>query len=133
MKDIDKRSGQPGSLLQERPVAWFRALRRWKGVPLAGCLLLCICLGGRAQENSTAGVTYERILNAAGDAENWLTYSGRYSGWCYRTLDRINTGNVTRLRLEWAFQTADLGQFETTPVVVDGVLYGTGQNNRACA
>jgi alcohol dehydrogenase (cytochrome c) len=78
-------------------------------------------------------VTYERILNAAREPESWLTYSGRYSGWRYSALDRIDTGKVPRLRLEWAFQTADLGQFETTPLVVDGLLYGTGQNNRAFA
>jgi alcohol dehydrogenase (cytochrome c) len=35
--------------------------------------------------------------------------------------------------LAWAFQVGDLGQFETTPLVVDGVLYGTGQNDRAFA
>ena len=35
--------------------------------------------------------------------------------------------------MQWTFQVADLGQFETTPLVVDGVLYGTGQNNRAFA
>jgi alcohol dehydrogenase (cytochrome c) len=78
-------------------------------------------------------VTYERLLNAAREPDSWLTYSGRYSGWRYSVLDRINTANVSRLRLEWAFQTADLGQFETTPLVVDGLLYGTGQNDRAFA
>ena len=35
--------------------------------------------------------------------------------------------------MQWAFQVGDLGQFETTPLVVDGVLYGTGQNDRAFA
>ena len=35
--------------------------------------------------------------------------------------------------MQWVFQVGDLGQFETTPLVVDGVLYGTGQNDRAFA
>jgi alcohol dehydrogenase (cytochrome c) len=105
----------------------------WRWIALACCLLCCAPPEEAAQENSAAGVTYERILNAAHEPESWLTYSGRYSGWRYSTLDRINTSNVSGLHLAWAFQTADLGQFETTPVVVDGVLYGTGQSNRAFA
>ena len=87
-----------------------------------------------AIQAATAGkVSYERILGAAREPSNWLTYSGRYSGWRYSTLEQINADNVSRLRMEWAFQVGDLGQFETTPLVVDGILYGTGQNNRAFA
>jgi alcohol dehydrogenase (cytochrome c) len=99
-------------------------------VTLACSFPLCV---GKGQENSSAGVTYERIVNAPFEANNWLTYSGGYSGWRYSNLDELTTSNIGRLRLEWAFQTADLGQFETTPLVVDGVLYGTAQNNRAFA
>ena len=80
-----------------------------------------------------AQVTYERILEAAHEPQNWLTYSGRYSGWRHSTLHQIDASNVSRLTMQWAFQVSDLGQFETTPLVVDGVLYGTGQNNRAFA
>ena len=82
---------------------------------------------------ATGKVSYERIVGAAREPSNWLTYSGRYSGWRYSTLDQINVENVSRLRMEWTFQVGDLGQFETTPLVVDGILYGTGQNNRAFA
>ena len=78
-------------------------------------------------------VTYERIHAAASEPQNWLTYSGTYSGWRYSTLNQINAGNVSHLSLQWAFQVGDIGQLETTPLVVDGVLYGTGQNNKAFA
>src|ERR1700680_3707490 len=94
-------------------------------------LLLALLLAFSA--NSYAQVTYERLLGSAREPQNWLTYSGRYSGWRYSTLDQINTGNASRLTMQWTFQVADLGQFETTPLVVDGVLYGTGQNDRAFA
>src|SRR5882757_9704418 len=80
-----------------------------------------------------AQVTYQRLLNADHEPENWLTYSGRYNGWRYSTLEQIHTANASQLRMEWTFQVADLGQFETTPLMVDGVLYGTGQNDRAFA
>src|SRR5260370_23115677 len=80
-----------------------------------------------------AQVTYERILNASHEPQNWLTYSGDYKGWRYSALDQINASNVHHLAAQWVFQSASLGQFETTPLVADGVLYGTGQDNRAFA
>src|SRR5450631_4450389 len=94
-------------------------------------LLLALLVCGAAV--LPAQVTYQRLLAADHEPENWLTYSGRYNGWRYSTLDQINTGNASRLTMQWTFQVADLGQFETTPLVVDGVLYGTGQNDRAFA
>lgn len=78
-------------------------------------------------------VNYDRLLAAGNEPKNWLTYSGRYSGWRYSTLAQITPANVAQLNLQWAFQTGELGQFETTPIVADGVLYGTGPNDRAFA
>ncbi|HLY19433.1 MAG TPA: PQQ-binding-like beta-propeller repeat protein, partial [Bryobacteraceae bacterium] len=78
-------------------------------------------------------ITYERILQAADEPQNWLTYSGSYRSWRYSKLAQINTSNAQRLVTRWVFQTAALGQFETTPLEIDGVLYGTGQDNRAFA
>jgi alcohol dehydrogenase (cytochrome c) len=80
-----------------------------------------------------AQVTYERILQASKEPQNWMTYSGSYESWRYSTLDQVNAGNVHSLAAQWVFQGAALGQFETTPLVIDGVLYGTGQDNRAFA
>jgi alcohol dehydrogenase (cytochrome c) len=94
-------------------------------------LSLALLIGGGARV--PAQVTYQRLLSADQEPQNWLTYSGRYSGWHYSALNQINTGNASRLSMQWTFQVADLGQFETTPLVVDGVLYGTGQNDRAFA
>jgi alcohol dehydrogenase (cytochrome c) len=97
----------------------------------AVALLLAVLLNGGAR--LPAQVTYQRLLGADHEPQNWLTYSGRYSGWRYSALNQINTGNASQLEMQWTFQVADLGQFETTPLVVDGVLYGTGQNDRAFA
>jgi len=80
-----------------------------------------------------AQVTYERVLRASQEPQNWLTYSGDYKSWRYSTLDQIKPSNASRLAAQWVFQSASLGQFETTPLVVDGVLYGTAQDNRAFA
>jgi alcohol dehydrogenase (cytochrome c) len=116
-----------------KPSNSAHAFRQWPGISLACCVLLCVQVVGQAQENAPGEVTFKRLVGAPTETGSWLTYSGRYSGWRYSTLALINTGNVSRLRLEWAFQTSEVGQFETTSLVVDGVLYGTGQNNRAFA
>jgi alcohol dehydrogenase (cytochrome c) len=94
-------------------------------------LLLALLL--LATEISQSQVTYERLLGSVREPQNWLTYSGSYSGWRFSTLNQINIGDASRLAMQWTFQVADLGQFETTPIVVDGVLFGTGQNDRAFA
>ena len=80
-----------------------------------------------------AQVTYERILKASQEPGNWLTYSGNYQSWRYSSLEQINASNADRLSAQWVFQSASLGQFEATPLVIDGVLYATGQDNRAFA
>src|SRR5258708_27284274 len=60
-------------------------------------------------------------------------YSGVFAGRRYSSLDQITMENVAGLVPKWAYQTMAGGKFETTPLVVDGVLYGTGQDDRAYA
>ncbi len=72
-----------------------------------------------------AQVPYSRILNSAQEPQNWLTYSGNYSGQRYSPLNQVTTGNVNRLQVEWVLQTYTTESFETTPLVVDGVMYLT--------
>jgi len=80
-----------------------------------------------------AQVTAQRLLDSAKEPQNWLTYSGDYAGHRFSALEQINTGNAHALVPKWAYQTMAGGKFETTPLVVDGVLYGTGQDDRAYA
>jgi alcohol dehydrogenase (cytochrome c) len=80
-----------------------------------------------------AQVTFDRIVNAAKEPQNWLTYSGDYSGKRFSPLDQINTTNVGTLTPKWVYQTAATGKLETTALVADGILYGTAQDNRAFA
>ena len=78
-------------------------------------------------------VTFERMVNSSKEPQNWLTYSGDYSGKRFSTLDQINVKNAHTLTAKWAYQTAATGKFETTPLVVDGILYATAQDDRAFA
>src|SRR6184192_2161003 len=86
-----------------------------------------------AAAGSYGQVTFERLVNAAKEPQNWLTYSGDYAGRRFSPLDQINTANARSLVAKWVYQTAATGKFETTPLVVDGILYATGQDDRAFA
>ena len=82
---------------------------------------------------SHAQVTFERLLNSSEEPQNWLMYSGDYAGHRFSALDQINSSNASSLVPKWAYQTMAGGKFETTPIVVDGILYGTGQDDRIFA
>jgi len=78
-------------------------------------------------------VTYERLVHALDEQQNWLTYWGDYGAVRHRDLKQISTANVKDLRLDWIFQTGQAGSFETVPAVVDGVMYLTAANGYAYA
>lgn len=68
-------------------------------------------------------ITFDRILNAGKEPQNWLTYSGTPLSQRHSLLTQINPANVKSLELQWVFQSQSLEKFEATPLVVDGVLY----------
>jgi alcohol dehydrogenase (cytochrome c) len=78
-------------------------------------------------------VTAERLVDAAKDAGNWLTYSGNYASHRHSLLDEIKPGNVKDLRLKWVYQAPVAGNWQSTPLVVDGVMYFTQRPNDVVA
>ena len=83
-------------------------------------------------------VTFDRVVNSAKEPQNWLTFSGNYAGHRFSALDQINTMNGHSLVAKWVYQTGapgdgSNGRFEASPLVVDGILYGTGQDGRVFA
>ena len=76
-----------------------------------------------------AQVTFDRILHAEREPQNWLTYSGDMNSQRYSALTQINTNNVKDLQLQWVFQAQSTEKFETTPLVVDGTMYLTQPPN----
>jgi alcohol dehydrogenase (cytochrome c) len=82
-----------------------------------GLAALCASLPLEAQ------VTFERILNAEREPQNWLSYSGTVDNQRYTRLDEINRRTVGALELKWVWQARSLEKFEATALVVDGILY----------
>jgi alcohol dehydrogenase (cytochrome c) len=60
-------------------------------------------------------------------------YSNTYNGWRYSRLDQITTKNVHQLRVKWLYQGRHPEKFETTPLVVDGIMYLTRPENEIIA
>jgi quinoprotein glucose dehydrogenase len=62
-------------------------------------------------------------------AGNWMHSGGDPGATKFSTLDQINTTNVHNLQRVWTFHTGDKsGFFESTPLVIDSVMYTSAQN-----
>jgi alcohol dehydrogenase (cytochrome c) len=70
-----------------------------------------------------AQVSYDRLLRADREPQNWLTYAGSYKSWRYSALDQIRTTNAKNLELKWIYQLDTTDKFEASPLVVDGAMY----------
>jgi quinoprotein glucose dehydrogenase len=86
------------------------------------CVLLCAIVPTAAQSGARNG--------------EWPTYGGDLGHTRYSPLDQITADNFKRLEIAWRFKTDNLGprpefQFESTPLMVNGVLYSTGGTRRA--
>jgi len=71
----------------------------------------------------SAQVSFDRIVNAGKEPQNWLTYSGNMMSQRYSPLAQITPQNVKDLEQKWVFQARSLEKFEATPLVVDGIMY----------
>ena len=78
-------------------------------------------------------VTSQRLAAAASEPQNWLTYSGGYYSQRYSPLTQITPANVKNLKLQWVYQSPVAGNWQTTPLVVDGVMYVTQRLNDVVA
>jgi alcohol dehydrogenase (cytochrome c) len=75
----------------------------------------------------------EILAGLPADGSRWLTFGGSYTNQRHSPLTEITPANVSRLFPQWTFQTGTLGNFETTPILRDNVLYVTGPQNVAWA
>jgi glucose dehydrogenase len=73
----------------------------------------------------TNPLSQARFDNAAQDGSNFLATNGNYEQTRFFPNRQINRGNVVGLRPAWIFQTEVKESLETSPIVVDGVMYVT--------
>jgi glucose dehydrogenase len=91
-------------------------------VPLVGFLVAAVALDASAQHGAPAN-------------GEWRTYGGDLGNTRYAPLGEIDATNFNRLEVAWRFKTDSLGPtreytFESTPLMVDGVVYSTAGSRR---
>jgi PQQ-dependent dehydrogenase (methanol/ethanol family) len=80
---------------------------------------------GAAGTAPAANVTQAMLNNAASDNKNFLATNGNYGQTRFYPADQITTANVKKLKVAWIFQTDVRDTMETSPIVVNGVMYVT--------
>ncbi len=96
------------------------------------CGLSTVPLATQAQEvaggtlyGDMSLVTQDLLDRAAADGNNFLHTNGNYDQTRYYPSRQINRSNVGRLRPAWIFQTEVVESMETSPIVVNGVMFVT--------
>src|ERR1051325_11074834 len=115
-------------------------MSKWKMLRMAvGVGVICsayapqVASAQRAGRDGTAEVASPQtnvtsaMLRGAAQSGDWLMYGHNYSNNRYSPLKQINTANVGNLVPRMVFQTGTerIGSLETTPVVVNGIMYFT--------
>lgn len=92
-----------------------------------------LTMAGVAAPLSAQSITDADLAKGLSDPTRWLVVSGTYDGQRLSPLTQITPANVGQLAPQWTFQAGVTGQFEATPVVLNGILYVTGPQNHAWA
>jgi PQQ-dependent dehydrogenase (methanol/ethanol family) len=79
----------------------------------------------KSRDAPARSVSQEELSVAASNSTNFLHTNGNYDQTRYYTADQINKTNVGKLHPAWIFQTEVKESLETSPIIVDGVMYVT--------
>src|SRR6266571_504541 len=100
----------------------------------ANCALLAVCVialvHSRLAPNSA---TSEAAPNSTPEQRDWPVYGGDPGNQHYSPLTQINRANVKHLEIAWTFDTGESGGFQTSPIIVEGVLYGLTPSQKVIA
>ncbi len=91
----------------------------------AGCLALAVAASLAQAESAARPVTAERLENADAEPGNWMSHGRTYSEQRYTPLTQIDAATLPRLKLAWSYDIDETRPVESTPIVIDGVLYAT--------
>jgi alcohol dehydrogenase (cytochrome c) len=95
---------------------------------------LAVAIAALGASVAAQNITTQEVAAGLSDPSRWITYSGDYTGQRHSPLKEITPANAAQLAPQWTFQTGGVqGQFEATPVLLNGVIYMTGPMNYAWA
>jgi quinoprotein glucose dehydrogenase len=67
---------------------------------------------------------FQNSSSSGDENRDWPAYGGAAENMHYSGLAQINRTNVKELAVAWSFDTGEQGGLETSPIIVDGTLYG---------
>ena len=73
----------------------------------------------------TSAVDDVAIKSNGATTNDWLNYGLDYGEMRYSKLTQVNTDNVKNLGLKWSYNLESIRGVESTPLVVDGIMYVT--------
>jgi quinoprotein glucose dehydrogenase len=82
---------------------------------------------------STRGASGALSKNGRAEQRDWPVYGGSRESDHYSDLAQINRSNVKRLSVAWMFDTGETGGLQTSPIELDGVLYGITPTHKVFA
>ena len=96
----------------------FSTMQISRGRPIVYRLLACtmasvLLLSAHSEQNPAAPETHD-----------WPVYGGASDNMHYSPLTQINRANVKQLEVIWSFDTGERGGLQTSPIIVEGILYG---------
>ena len=103
---------------------WVHGLRALTMFVIVGAMSACT----PAKEKDATAVNTrqdQRLLDAAGEPQNWLVGGGTYAGHYWSPLDQINLETVKDLKPAWSYDFDTVRGQESEPLIVDGVMYVT--------
>jgi len=81
--------------------------------------------GDPAAVPTSAGPTQEELNKAGSATRDWLYHTHDYSGARFVALDQINAQNAHMLRPACVYQVGGVSNFQTGPIVYNGMMYVT--------
>ena len=64
------------------------------------------------------------LFSTNSSAQDWPRYGGTPEANHFSSLTQIDRSNVTQLKVAWTFDTREEGGLQSSPLIVNGVLYG---------
>jgi quinoprotein glucose dehydrogenase len=95
---------------------------RSAGRPIETCIS-CVAIAVALIVVAKAGSSQSRKAVASSGKVDWPVYGGSSANTHYSRLNQINRTNVSKLTLAWSYDSGERGGLETSPIIVDGVLY----------
>jgi quinoprotein glucose dehydrogenase len=99
-------------------------MRRFKGKLATICSAVVISSLSFSAPFLVRAVASQDIPNSNSERRDWPAYGGAPANTHYSDLAQINRSNVKDLSVAWSFDTGEQGGLQTSPIIVEGVLYG---------